>query len=198
MQFLQTGISNDLSAQDHPIAGESSSISVGRTLAYVSQVGTTTASSGVSQTTVSQDKVLSGLKMKLTCDIDGGLIYTDIEISVADLVKMTEFEALGTKIFLPETVDRMLKTRVRVKPGDTILLGGLNVAKDDSTTSGLPGPDRLLSLIAKLTRDVIRTEMVIVLAPRIIRFSDEPPVAVAVPPAGEQKQPGDGSQGPSS
>jgi MSHA biogenesis protein MshL len=66
---------------------------------------------------------------------------------------------------LPEVADRELKTQIRCRPGDTILLGGITVsrAQDDSQEG--------LGLLSKV-KSTKQTELVVTIRPRLLMFDD--------------------------
>lgn len=154
------------------ISGGSATFRNGTTTNYVSQVGTTTANNATS-TTVQTAQVLSGLDMSLAGDYSDGTIFTDIRLSVNDLQKFNNFTALGTQLSLPQTANREIKTKVRARPGDTILLAGINYEKGSQDVAGLPGGGDLVALATSNLRSLQRSELVIIMKPRVIRFVND-------------------------
>jgi type II secretory pathway component GspD/PulD (secretin) len=64
---------------------------------------------------------------------------------------------------MPVTTDRKLKTNVRARPGDLILLGGLTIDTDkDNTQNGIGGTSQ--------TKSTAKSEIVLALKPRIVKF----------------------------
>lgn len=154
------------------ISGGKSTFRVGKTTRYIAQVGTTvTGTTGVTQTTATVDKILSGLDITLSADVDAGTVYTQVKLAANDLVRFDDFTALGTVLKLPQESNRELETSVRVRPGDSILLGGINIERDSRDVSGIPGPDRLIPFLKDTAKETLRSELVIVLRPRLIRFT---------------------------
>lgn len=140
----------------------------GSTVNYVSEVGSVVSNS-TTNTTVTTDKVLSGVDMALAGDVSEGSIYTDVRVSVSDLIRFNPFTALGTTLNLPQISSREVKTQVRARSGDTILLAGISVDRASRDLSGVPGLGNAMLLTAK-DKAKERRELVIVLRPRVVSF----------------------------
>lgn len=151
------------------ISGSKGNFKVGSTTKYVSEVGTN-SSTMVNQTTVKTETVLSGLELALTGDVSDGTVYARIKLSLSELIRFNSFEALGTKLQLPQTTARELNTAVRARPGDVVLLGGVNNSRDDADYSGLPGANGGMLATTSAQRNVARSELVMVLKPKVVRF----------------------------
>ncbi|MCQ8897569.1 hypothetical protein NQT62_14095 [Limnobacter humi] len=154
--------------------GTNGSIRVGQSTIYVARVGSQIVN-GVAQSTADTQSLRTGLEMSLTGEAHDSTIYTRINISITELLSLTKFTALGIDLNLPEVADRELKTQVRCRPGDTILLGGITVSRtQDDYQSGFP----------VLTKSQVtkQTELVITIRPRLLVFdSAKPGMAVAAP-----------------
>jgi general secretion pathway protein D len=76
----------------------------------------------------------------------------------------------------PTVSQRQLSTQVAVQNGQTVLLGGL-IQQDESTTdSGIPGLNRipyLGRLFGSTSRSRNRTELIVLITPRVISNSEE-------------------------
>lgn len=168
------------------ISGGKAVFRVGNTTNYVSQIGTTVANNATN-TTVQTAQVMSGLDLVLSGDISDGTVFTDVKLKLNDLQRFNTFTALGTQLSLPQTANRDVETKIRCRPGDTIMLAGINIEKNSQDVSGLPsGGNSILPTLAD--RSVQRSELVIVLKPRIIRFGKVPPTS-AMEPAPAQDAP---------
>jgi hypothetical protein len=76
----------------------------------------------------------------------------------------------GTTIELPKTSSSEVNTLVRSRPNDVILLAGIQIQRSNNDTLGLPGPGGRLVLPTRSEKSVERSELVIVLRPRVKRF----------------------------
>jgi len=147
---------------------------------YVSRVGSASISSGtVIPGSVETSQVKTGVNLEVTGDVSDGTIYSDISLRVSDLIGMGSATVSGSTIALPKTSSREVQTHVRAKPGDTILLAGIQYDK-------LSGAWNTGMGVTKSNQaDVMRSELIIVMKPRIKHFvpmgaEGAPPVA-AVP-----------------
>ena len=155
------------------VAGTESEFEIGSTSRYVSKIGTTVVSTGssVTQTTVETEDVLSGVNLAIKGVMDGGAVHTDLKLKISDLVRFNEFKTLDTTLQLPQTSKRTLKTTVKAKPGDYIVLAGINISKDQDDLEGLPGVKGGVSVPSSMNREVERSELVMIMRPRVVKFS---------------------------
>ena len=140
------------------LSGTQSTFHVGQSDQFVSKVGSITAGGAV-QTTVETDQVISGLDMTLGSDYQEGTVYMSLDLTLRDLVNFRDFQAIGTNLSLPKTTNRIVQTNLRMRPGDYLLMGGIQRMNEKSGD----GDDKAHS---------VTSELVIVLRPRIIRFVD--------------------------
>lgn len=159
---------------------------------YVARVGSPTISGGaLVPGSVETSQVKTGVALEVTGDVSDGTIYSDIALRVSDLIGMESATVNGNTITLPQTSTREVKTHVRAKPGDTILLAGIQYDKLNSTVNTGMGVVRSNQALVQ------RSELVIVMKPRIKHFvpiDDEvkaatspapPPVSAAHPSEAE-------------
>ena len=113
----------------------------------------------------------TGVMLNVTPSVNAGdLVTLDIDQAVTD-VGLVPDEATGQRPFL----QRQINSKVAVRSGETLVLGGLIKDSDRSGKSGLP----LLSsipvvgaLFGRHTQETQRTELLVILTPRVVR-SDE-------------------------
>ena len=145
------------------LSGTRSDFHVGNSDVFVSKIGSST-NGEQTNTTVETEKLDSGLKLSLAGDYQDKTIYLTMNVDLSDITSYQNFKALGTELRLPQTSKRTVSTSARVRPGDFLLLAGMNHATDTSKAkSGLSfsrGQDHSLS----------RSEVVMVIRPRIVRF----------------------------
>ena len=144
--------------------GTNGNIRVGQSTTFVSRVGSQIVN-GVAQSTADTQNLRTGLEVSLTGEAHDSTIYTRINISITELLALKRFTALGVDLNLPEVADRELKTQVRCRPGDTILLGGITVSRaQDDFQSGLGTRSR--------TESTKQTELVVTIRPRLLLFGE--------------------------
>lgn len=158
--------------------GTNGNIRVGQSTTFVSRVGSQIVN-GVAQSTADTQNLRTGLEVSLTGEAHDATIYTRINISITELLALKKFTALGVDLNLPEVADRELKTQIRCRPGDTILLGGITVSRaEDDSQEGFG----IFSKVKKTKQ----TELVVTIRPRLLMFDDvrqtaEQPLAAQPP-----------------
>lgn len=152
---------------------------------YVSRVSSSTVSAGtVIPGSVETSQVKTGMTLEVSGDVSDGTIFSDIALKVSDLLSMASATVNGNTITLPQTASREVSTHVRAKPGDTILLAGIQYDKlNEAINSGM-------GIVRSNRSEVMRSELIIVMRPRIKHFVSDnapqasaPPLAVVRPPA---------------
>jgi MSHA biogenesis protein MshL len=132
---------------------------------YVSRVGSSSISAGtVIPGSVETSQVKTGVTLEVSGDVSDGTIYSDIALRVSDLLGMGSATVSGSTIALPKTSSREVHTHVRAKPGDTILLAGIQYDKL------LGALNTGMGILRSNQADVMRSELIIVMKPRIKHF----------------------------
>ena len=101
----------------------------------------------------------------------GGLVYMNISQEVSQPNRSVPL-VNGN----PAISQRKLSTEVAVQSGQTVLLGGLIQQADGTTDTGIPGLNRipwLGRLFGNTSRNRNRTELIVLITPRIIRSSED-------------------------
>ncbi len=153
------------------LSGSRASLVIGQQDNYVAST-TTTAGTVVAneQSAMQTGTVNTGLTMNISSAWDNSTVYGAISISLQDLVSIQTFTSPnGTStVQLPHTTTRSLSTEIRVRPGDSILIGGL-VSQSDQLTSSGPGFMKPLFATDR-TVNKTNTELVFLLRPRVVVF----------------------------
>ena len=100
----------------------------------------------------------------------GGLVYLNIDQQVSSTQGPANAQGNYT------IAQREIGTQVAVQSGQTVLLGGLIQDQEDNTDTGIPGLNRipvLGRLFGSTTRNRNRTELIVLITPRVIRDSEE-------------------------
>lgn len=150
------------------LSGAKASLRVADTVNYVSSLERTVDNGEVSVSTQT-DSVDTGFTMTIASAWDNATVYGTIEINLQEFRGFQDFDADGTTLQLPETTERELKTQVRIRPGDSLLIGGL-VRENDSYGTNGPG---FMKPILATSRDVAarNVELVFLLRPRIVAYT---------------------------
>ncbi|MFM7709173.1 MAG: type II secretion system protein GspD, partial [Gammaproteobacteria bacterium] len=154
------------------MSGSRGQLQVGQNTAYVAKVGTNIGNN-LNQVTVETERLQTGFELTLFGTERDGTIFTDINLSVSELLRFNSFTALGTDLTLPQTADRKVQTIVAARPGDVILLGGISVSRDNSdVTNAIGGNNK--------ETNAQRGELVIAMRPKVVRFVKRPPGSPAI------------------
>ncbi len=101
----------------------------------------------------------------------GGLVYMDVSQQVSQ--RDSSQPIINGN---PSISQRQLSTQVAVQSGQTVLLGGLIQQDEGVSNTGIPGLNRI-PLVGRLfgstNRNRDRTELIVLITPRIIRNSEE-------------------------
>ena len=126
--------------------------------------------SGGAATTGSVSYLTTGVILKVVPRVNpGGLVYLDVSQEVST---PTTQDKNGNYTI----ADRSMQTEVAVQSGQTVLLGGLIQQNDSNDDNGIPGLNRvpiLGRLFGTTSRNRSRTELIVLITPRVIRNSEE-------------------------
>ena len=153
------------------LTGSKASVRVGSTTTYISKVGSNTGTS-VTSTTVETAQLKTGVDLLINADYDGGTVWTDLQLLINDLTRMNAVAAVGVSFNLPDTHDRSLSSFVRARPGDVLILGGIQQDTLRNDVSGAPGPGESM-LPTSRTKTTGRSELVVTLVSRVIGFDNK-------------------------
>lgn len=182
--FLATQgkVQNISSPQLTFVSGTSAKFEVGNSERYVSQVGTlvnstvagTGTTSGASNNTVNTEELKTGLEITITGNYESGVVFSNLEIKTSDFIKFTNVPTGSTSLQLPKTANRAVQTVLRVRPGDNLVLAGLQTSREDRNREGLPGPDFTDGIIPTYgAGSVSNSELVVMVKPSVVFFSDK-------------------------
>ena len=140
---------------------------------YYSGLGTVSNTNGT--TSLAQTGTVQYLNTGVTLDVKprvnpGGLVYLDIQQEVSNPGPP------ATTGGNPPINQRLIQTQVAVQSGETLLLGGLIQDNQTSGQTGLPLISKvpfLRNLFGNTTNSNDRTELIVLITPRVIRNSEE-------------------------
>ncbi|MDO5289154.1 MAG: secretin N-terminal domain-containing protein [Pseudomonadota bacterium] len=136
-------------------------------------VGTTISTSGNLATTNNIQYKDTGVMLGVTPSVNAGdLVTLDISQSVTDLDSAAKSATSGYPTFL----QRQIESKVAVRSGETLVLGGLIKDSNSSSKSGLPVLSSIPILGAMFGRHsntTDRTELLVILTPRVLRSDDD-------------------------
>lgn len=152
------------------LSGSEAELRVAETQAYVESLtrtqNTTNDTETVSTTTGQVD---TGFTLTIGSSWDNGTVYGNVEINLQQLLEFQDFDAGNdSSLRLPRTAERELRTQVRVRPGDSVLIAGLVRERQEYDRSGLGLNKPLIPFSRTGTSE--NTELVILLRPRVIVY----------------------------
>lgn len=155
------------------LSGSAAELRVADTENYVSEV-TQTINGDNTATSVTTASVDSGFTLGIASSWDKSTVYANIEINLSNVDDIEDFtfDTSGggsTIIQLPKTTERELKTQIRVRPGDSVLIAGLVRERDNFDERG-PGFMKPIFPDTR-TAEVDNLELVIMLRPRVIVYT---------------------------
>ncbi len=134
---------------------------------------------GFGQTQTRIQPVDVGVKLSVT-PLTGG----NGEITTRVAPEVSNITELDLQTGLPVLSTRRADTTVRVKDGETIAIGGLTLNQEQTTNSKIPllGDIPLLgSFFRSKKKNLVQTELVVFVTPRILRAADASPPPVSAP-----------------
>ncbi|MCF8495338.1 MAG: type II and III secretion system family protein [Alphaproteobacteria bacterium] len=172
------------------LSGAEATLRAADTVNYVSSLSRSVDQGEVTVSTET-DSVDTGFTLTISSAWDHSTIYGNINIALQEFQGFDEFEADGTTLKLPRATERELITQIRIRPGDSLLLAGLVRENDQLTTSG---PGFQAPLIPTSRRAAVsNTELVFLLKPRVIVYTDESDEAKLAKNGSKNNAPDDGS-----
>ena len=157
------------------LSGSSAELRVADTENYVSEIVTTLTDSG-STTAVTTDSVESGFTLCIASSWDKSTVYADIDIELENVNSIAPFTfsdggaaGTSTQIQLPDTSERELTTQVRIRPGDSLLIGGLVRENDSFNSRGAGLMEPLIPDSRSAGTDNL--ELVFMMRPRVVVYT---------------------------
>lgn len=147
------------------LSGGESSFSSGEKSEYIRSVNTESTDVGSSSGTDVQSLEV-GVKIDIAGAHNSGVISTDFEIDVSELLAFEEFDTGEVTLKLPRTAQRTLTAHLEARPGDVMVLGGIIRERDDLSASELPG----VGIPTQRGRRAVKTETIILVRPRLVQI----------------------------
>lgn len=151
------------------ISGAEATMRVAEREAYVSSLTRTQNNNNDSETvSTTTGQVDTGFTLTIGSSWDDGTVYGNIEIELQQLLEFQRFPAGQSDLMLPKTAEREVKTQVRVRPGDSVLIAGLVRERQQYDRSGIGGMAPIIPSSRSGTTQ--NTELVFLLRPRVIVY----------------------------
>ncbi len=152
------------------LSGATASLRAADTVHYVSSL-TRSVEDGETTVSTETDSVDTGFTLEIASHWDNATVYGEIDISLEEFKGFQNFDADGTVLQLPQTTERELSTQIRIRPGDSLLIAGLVRENDEFDTSGAGFDSPFLPTARSVATS--NTELVFLLKPRVIVYTDE-------------------------
>lgn len=172
LDFLQTqGTINNISQPKlSMLSGGTSQFRNGMTQPYISKItGGIAVNGAVTGGGTETSTAQTGLTLTITGDHADGTIYSDLSLVIKDITRFDTFTVpTGTSstgsLALPVIAEREVHARVRSRPGEAIVVGGINTQNVSNVAKGV-GPVKTDS-----DKSGSKSELVIVLVPKVTLF----------------------------
>jgi type II secretory pathway component GspD/PulD (secretin) len=172
-QFLATqgAVKTISQPQITVLSGSDASIRSGTTQSYISEITRSEGFDEDDDISVTTSQLETGLRLTISSAWDDSTVYGNLEIQLDSLVNLDNRTVGGTSIQLPEVNERVLNTRIRVRPGDALIIGGIVSERDDYRREGLGLKSPLLPTFR--ATQARNSELVFMLRPKVIVFADK-------------------------
>ncbi|EKS1073432.1 PilN family type IVB pilus formation outer membrane protein [Cronobacter sakazakii] len=149
----------------------SASVVVGRQISYLKSVSTTVYSTGNSalpSQTLTPGSVTTGTNITIFPKIlDGGdRMMLNMFLNISSLIRLREISSDTEKLEAPEVDSRSVPQRVWLKPGQTVVISGLEQNVSSGSKQGMFSPDNLVTG-GQRSGDKTRQSFVITVTPYI-------------------------------
>jgi hypothetical protein len=151
------------------LSGSSARFRVADTQNFVSEI-TRSVDEGVVTVSTTTDSVDTGFTFDIESSWDNATVYGNIDILLQEVRSIDTFDDNPDAIVqLPQTTERELSTQVRIRPGDSLLIGGLVREVDNFSKEG-PGLQAPLFPSSRLAQ-TSNSELVFLLRPRVVVYT---------------------------
>ncbi len=155
--------------------GQPALITVGKNITYISSIESDVdTDTNIVTYTTNVDSLLSGLGLGITATImeDNSIIMNLVPVTSELTTTEVQYKKVGLgEVGLPVVNVREMSTTVKVRDGDTLIIGGLisENTKNEGNSVPILGSIPLLGrLFSSETKATTKTELVILIKPRII------------------------------
>ena len=147
------------------LSGATSTFESGERSEYIRSVRETTTD-GVSTTGTDVEQLQTGVSVQVSGAHNGGVVSTDFELEVSELIAFDEFDTGDVQLRLPRTSERTLSAHLEARPGDVLALGGIIRDRQDRTEKGLTPA----AIPIARSADADKTETIILVRPRLVQI----------------------------
>jgi len=147
------------------LSGSDSSFSSGEKSEYIRSVSAA-ATDGVTSSGTDVRTLETGVEISVTGAHNAGVISTDFEIDISELIAFEEFDTGEVTLRLPRTAQRVLDAHLEARPGDVMVLGGIIRERDERSSEEIVGT----GIPTQRGKAATRTETIILVRPRLVQI----------------------------
>lgn len=163
------------------LSGSEASFQSGESYEYIRSVRTPEAaddgSAATTGTTTDVRSLETGVRINVKGSHNAGVVSTDLNIDLTDLIEFRNFDTADVTLQLPRTSEREIQTQLEARPGDVMILGGIIRDRQEKDQRNLGATDIPTSRVAQSTK----TETLILVRPRVVQIRPTGRTAVSVP-----------------
>lgn len=163
------------------LSGSTATLRISDKQNFVASLSKTTTDGGTTTVSTTTDSVNSGFTLTIGSNWDNATVYSNISILLQELRSIDTFkENPDAVVQLPKTTERELKTQLRTRPGDMMLIAGLVREQDKLDKEGLGF--KMPFIPTSKTTQTSNTELVFLLKPRVVVFTTKDDAPHSGPP----------------
>lgn len=153
--------------------GHPAVIQAGRVRAFVAEASqTVTGTTGTSTFTLKLGSVQDGVILPLTARVVQEEVVLNLAPILSQVRDIRKVTSGTTSVEAPDVDNRALQTTVRLRNGETVVLGGLISSQERDERQGLPIILKYVPILGwlfgSLEKSAVRTELVLTLTPTIV------------------------------
>jgi general secretion pathway protein D len=153
--------------------GHPAIVQAGRVRAFVTEVSqTATGATGASMSALKLGSVQDGVILPLTARIVQDEVILNVAPILSQVRDIRKVASGTTSIEAPDVDSRSLQTTVRLRSGETVVLGGLFSSPERDERLGFPIALKHVPIVGWLfgarKKSAVRTELVLTLTPTIV------------------------------
>jgi len=119
----------------------------------------------------------TGVQIEVAGSHNAGVISSDLDIQLRDLIEFRNYETGELTLQLPRTSERTVNTQIEARPGDVMIIGGIIRDRQDKNQRNIAATD----VPSARTAQSIKTETIILVRPRLVQIRPSGRNTVVVP-----------------
>lgn len=163
------------------LSGSEASFQSGENFEYIRSIRTPDAAdngaAAATGTTTDVRSLETGVRIDVKGSHNAGVVSTDLNIDLTDLIEFRNFDTEQVTLQLPRTSEREIQTQLEARPGDVMILGGIIRDRQEKSQRNLGATDVPSNRIAQSTK----TETLILVRPRVVQIRPTGRTGVLVP-----------------